>query len=118
MAVNGTVWCAATSPAATHIVQKYWDYLNDPASHKDCNESQFTKAAMTHFAAALSVMDLSSFEPEVDAEAPDKACRISQTEALSRRLPIQDAADFWEQRRESADVSVSSPGQDRHNVDT
>jgi hypothetical protein len=82
--------------AATHIIQKYWDYLNDPSSHPDCDESEFTKDRMQHFAAALSDMDLSSFEPSVDSEAPDKACRIAQMAAASRRLPIQDARDFWE----------------------
>jgi hypothetical protein len=44
--------------AATHIIQKYWDYLNDPLACPDCSESDFTKAAMSHFAAALSPMDL------------------------------------------------------------
>jgi hypothetical protein len=58
---------------ATHIIQKYWDYLNDPVTHPDCSESEFTKAATSHFAAALSSMDLSEFEPAVDAEASDKA---------------------------------------------
>jgi hypothetical protein len=70
------------------------------------------------FAAALSSMDLSEFEPAVDPEASDKACRISSIAALSRRKPIQDAADFWAPRRESADSSVTAPAQDSHNVDT
>jgi hypothetical protein len=51
---------------------------------------------MQQYAAALSDMDLSSFEPLVDSEAPDKACQIAQMAAASRRLPIQDAPDFWE----------------------
>jgi hypothetical protein len=88
--------------AATHIIDKYWDYLNDPVTHPDCNESEFTKTAMSHFAAALSPMDLSNFEPMVDSEAPDKSCRIATQAALSRRKPIQDAPDFWGPRRESA----------------
>jgi hypothetical protein len=93
--------------AATHIIEKYWDYLNDPCQHPDCNESEFTRAAMSHFAAALSSMNLGSFEPAVDAEASDKSCRIATQAALSRRLAIQDAADFWELRRESADGPTS-----------
>jgi hypothetical protein len=40
-------------------------------------------------------MDLSSWEPLVDAEAPDKSCRISQLAAISRMCSIQDAADYW-----------------------
>jgi hypothetical protein len=63
--------------AATHIIQKYWDYLNDPVTHQDCDESEFTKTAMAHFAGVLSSMTLSEFEPMVDAEAPDKSCRIA-----------------------------------------
>jgi hypothetical protein len=53
-----------------------------------------------------------------DSEASDKSCRIATQAALSRRKPIQDAADFWVQRRESADIGDSTPAQDRHNVDT
>jgi hypothetical protein len=82
--------------AATHIIEKYSDYLNDPSSHPDCNETEFTKDRMRQFAAALSDMDLDSFEPSVDSKAPEKACRIAQMAAASRRLPIQDARDFWE----------------------
>jgi hypothetical protein len=104
--------------AATHIFQKYWDYLNDPVTHPDCDESEFAKTAMSHYAAALSAMGLSDFEQAVDAEAPEKPCCISQTAALSRRMPIQDAPDLWGQRRESADSSVIAPAQDSHNVDT
>jgi hypothetical protein len=104
--------------AASHIVEKYWNYLDNPVSHPDCNESEFTKAAMTHLAAALSEMDLSSFEPSVDAEAMEKPCRIATQAALSRRCPIQDAYDYWVPRRESAAVSVPEPGQDSHNVGT
>jgi hypothetical protein len=73
---------------------------------------------MSHFAAELSSMSLSEFEPAVDSESSQKACRIATTAALSRRLPIQDAIDFWGPRRESADISVPAPSQDRHNVDT
>jgi hypothetical protein len=111
-------WQLYYPSAATHIIERYWDYLNDPCQHPDCSESAFTKAAMTHFAAALSFMDLSSFEPAVDAGAKDRSCRIATQAALSRRLPIQDAVDFWAPRRESADSGDASPGQDSHNVGT
>jgi hypothetical protein len=104
--------------AATHIIQKYSDYFNDPSAIPDCDESEFTKTAMSHFAAALSAMDLSHFEPMVDAEASDKSYRIATQAALSRRKPIQDAPDFWGQRRESADTRDSAPAQDRYNVNT
>jgi hypothetical protein len=87
---------------ATHIVEKYWAYLNDLLSHPDCKETQFTKGAMAQYAAALSPMNLASFEPLVDADASDKHCRISQVAVLSRRKPIQDAQDCWEPRGECA----------------
>jgi hypothetical protein len=63
--------------SATHIVTRYWDYLDNPLLHPDCNESEFTKNAMGYYAGALSHMDLSSFEPAVDSEAPDKSLRIA-----------------------------------------
>jgi hypothetical protein len=50
---------------------------------------------MSQMANALSQMDLSHFEPLVDAEAPDKSFRISRTAAISRMRPIQDAAAYW-----------------------
>jgi hypothetical protein len=97
--------------SATHIVTKYWDYLDNPLRHPDCNESEFTKNAMGYYAEALSHMNLSSFEPAVDSEAPDKSLRIATQAALSRRKPIQDAQDLWEPRRESAvgPTSLSDP---------
>jgi hypothetical protein len=78
---------------------------------------------LRQFAAALSDMDLESFEPSVDSEAPKKACRIATIAAASRRLPIQDARDFWEvpgnAPEECGTVSGGpAPGQDSHNVGT
>jgi hypothetical protein len=81
--------------SATHIVTKYWNYLDNPLQHPDCNESEFTKNAMRFYAEALSHMDLSSYEPAVDSEAPEKSFRIATQAALSRRKPIQDAHDCW-----------------------
>jgi hypothetical protein len=52
-------------------------------------------------------MDLRSFEPAVDSDAPDKSLRIATQAALSRRKPIQDAHDCWEPRRGSADGAGS-----------
>jgi hypothetical protein len=78
----------------THVFLKYWDYLNNPTSRSDCSESVFTKDAMSEMASALSNMNLSSFEPMVDAEASDKSCRIASNAAVSRLCPIQDAVDY------------------------
>jgi hypothetical protein len=106
----------------THIVQKYWDVLNDPRAHPDCSESDHTKKSMTEMASALSSMSLNSWEPLVDAEAPDKSCRVSHNAALSRRCPIPDATDYWlpveGQAEAVTDFSDAAPGQDRHNIDT
>jgi hypothetical protein len=81
--------------SATHIVTKYWAYLGNPLRHPECNESEFTKNAMRYNAEALSYMNLSSYEPAVDADAPEKSLRIATQAALSRRKPIQDAHDCW-----------------------
>jgi hypothetical protein len=110
-------------PAAyTHVFMKYWDYVNDPVQHPDCCETEFAKDAMTEIASALSRMDLSHFEPLVDAEAPDKACRTAFLAATSRKCQIQDATDYWNQgpgQEEAGTVSGGSAlGQDSHNVDT
>jgi hypothetical protein len=93
----------------THVFEKYWDYLHDPLTHPDCSESEFTKASMSEFAAALSQMDLSLFEPSVDSEAREKSCRVAQQAALSRRCIVQDAIDYWNQR-EAQERMVTGSG--------
>jgi hypothetical protein len=107
-------------PAAyTHVFEKYWDYLNDPVKHLDCSETELTKDAMSELASALSTMDLSHFIPKVDAEAPDKSCRIAYPAAVSRKCPIQDATDYWGGRSSQDTVSGgSAPGQGGYSVDT
>jgi hypothetical protein len=79
-----------------HVIQKYWDILNDPITHPDCSESDHMKKSMTEMASALSNMDLSPWEPLVDAEASDKSCRVSCNAALSRRCPIPMLTPDWE----------------------
>jgi hypothetical protein len=73
------------------------------------------------FASALSTMDLSLFEPKVDAEASDKSCRIAHDAATSRLCPVQDAIDYWNsgssQVEAVTDQGGSALGQDGHNVD-
>jgi hypothetical protein len=102
-------------PAAyTHVFQKYLDYLNDPLSHPDCSESHHTENSMYEFATALSSMNLSDFEPALDAEADDKSCRIAHLADISRMCPIRDATDCWnpESGQEGAVTGsgVSAPG--------
>jgi hypothetical protein len=79
----------------THILQKYWNVLNDPVTHPDCDETDHTKASMRYMSKHLESMDLSAREPQVDADAPEKSYRVAHIAALSRRSPIQDAADHW-----------------------
>jgi hypothetical protein len=106
----------------THVIQKYWDVLNDPLQHPDRDESDHTKESMSEMVAALKSMQLSSWEPKVDAEASEKSCRVYRNAALSRRCPIQDATDYWlpvEAQAECAtDLGGPAPGQDSHNVHT
>jgi hypothetical protein len=74
---------------------------------------------MHEFASTLSQMDLSSFIPEVDAEALDKSSRMAHDAAISRLCPIQDAIDYWVSPEETVTVSGgSAPDQSGHNVDT
>jgi hypothetical protein len=77
---------------------------------------------MTEMAAALRSMSLDSWEPKVDAEASDKSSRVDHIAALSRRSPIQDAADYWlpldAQVECVTDMGGPVPDQDSHNVDT
>jgi hypothetical protein len=61
---------------------------------------------MDHMARALRSMNCDNWVPCPDVDAPEKAQRISQTAAVSRRCPIMDAHDYWtsaeEQAREEA----------------
>jgi hypothetical protein len=103
--------------------QRYWDYLDNPVNHPDGNESGHTKQNMSEMAAALSSMDLSSWEPLVEAEASDKSCRVAHSAAISRICPIQEATDYWNptgnaQESIGTDLGGPAPGQDSHNVDT
>jgi hypothetical protein len=79
----------------SHVSEKYWDTLDNPLSHPDCSESDFTKAAMTECTSALSQTDLSGFEPLVDAEAKQSSLDIAQEAAISRLCIVKDAVDFW-----------------------
>jgi hypothetical protein len=65
---------------------------------------------MTEFAAALSQMDLSSFEPTVDADAPEKSVSIAHQAALSRRCIEQDAIDYWSQGVADTGSGSFAPG--------
>jgi hypothetical protein len=79
----------------SHVFEKYLEYLHDLPSHPDfASESTFCQEQMNRFSEALSMMDLSAFEPHVSAEADDKAVQVSEEAAISRLRPIQDGLDF------------------------
>jgi hypothetical protein len=90
--------------------------------HPGGSESDHTKGSMSEMADALSSMDLSSWEPQVDAAASEKSCCVAHNAAISRRCPIQDGTNYWlalEAQGECVtDLGGSAPAQDRHNVDT
>jgi hypothetical protein len=106
----------------SHVFEKYWDCLHDPLQHPDCNESDHTRSYTQEMASALASMTLESWEPQVDAEANEKSCRVAHFGALSRRCPIHDAADYWlpghAQESSVTDSGGPPPVQDRYNVDT
>jgi hypothetical protein len=59
------------------------------------SETSFCEEQMSRFSAALSTMDLSGFEPRVDAEAKQWDIETGEDAAISRLRPIQDGLDFW-----------------------
>jgi hypothetical protein len=122
-----------------YLVEKYWNVLNDPAPHADQDTTTHSRASMEHMSRALREMNCEKWTPLPDVDAPEKAQRIAQTAALSRRCSIMDAHDYWaplqSQVQEEAamldakaiiGVDRSSPEQisripaepDSHNVDT
>jgi hypothetical protein len=108
----------------THMIEKYWDYLDDPTEHPEAKEDAHYFSAMQQYAAAVAPMDLSDLEPQPDSMAPEKSQRVASLAALSQRCLVQDANDYWTSPQEQAqEESVTeqhgcAPAQDVHNVDT
>jgi hypothetical protein len=108
----------------THVVEKYWDVLDDPSSHPDADPNAHYFNSMKSMTEALRLMTLSSWEPQPDSTAPDKSQRVARLAALSRRCPVQDAVDYWSSPEEQAQEECGTgqagfaPAQDVHNVDT
>jgi hypothetical protein len=108
----------------SHMIELYWDYLDDPTKHPDVSPTASYYASMSSYSQAVSSMDFSSFTPQPDVEASEKSQRVSQSAALSRRWPVQDATDYWSSIQDHAqEESVTvvhgfAPAQDVHNVDT
>jgi hypothetical protein len=108
----------------THIVEKYWDVLDDPSSHPDADPNAHYFSSMKSMSEALSSMIRDTLEPQPDSLAPDKSQRVARLAALSRRCSIQDAVDYWStpdgQAQEECVTGQAgfAPAQDVHNVDT
>jgi hypothetical protein len=107
----------------THVMEQYWDYLDDPTKHPDVKVDALYYAQMQQYTAAVSSMDFSDFEPQPADVAPEKSQRVAGLAALSRRCLIQDACDYWgstqDQAQEESDTDSHcfAPAQDVHNVD-
>jgi hypothetical protein len=108
----------------THVIEKYWDVLDDPSKHPEADKNAHYFDSMVHMVAALAPMSCESWEPQPDSVAPEKSQRVARIAALSRRCPVQDAVDYWRSLEEQAQEecvtgqSGFAPAQDVHNVDT
>jgi hypothetical protein len=87
----------------SHIMEKYWSHIFDLLSHPDfVNESEVCKERMTIFSQALRTFKRTkNWQPQVDAEAPEKGLRIAQEAATSRVHLIADGPNQWEVCRSS-----------------
>jgi hypothetical protein len=96
----------------SYVFEKYWDYLPDLAQSSDfASESPFCQEQMNRFSSALRMMDLSEFQPLVDAEAKQVDFETAKEAAISRLRPIQDGLDFWgEQGGASTESGSPAPG--------
>jgi hypothetical protein len=95
------------------VCEKYWDCLDNIGSHPDFgDESEVTKTCMGQFSAALVGMDLSNFVPPVGAEAKQSCVDMAQEAAISRLCISQDAYDFWDLHRISADTGSGAAPQE------
>jgi hypothetical protein len=95
-------------PEYGHLMEKYWDVLNDPIQHPDQDMSAHSRDSMIAMAEALRPMTLDNWTPQPDTEVSEKSQRVARTAALSRRCPIMDAHDYWssiaDQTREETDM--------------
>jgi hypothetical protein len=82
----------------SHIMEKYWSHIFDLPSHPDfVTESEISNKRMTIFSQALrSFKRTKNWQPQVDAEAPEKGLRIAQEAAVSRVHLIADGPNQWE----------------------
>jgi hypothetical protein len=92
--------------AYSHVFEKYWDVLEKSLVHPEAaDESDFTKACMFEYQAALEGVSLTV--PVVDSEAPEGGQIVAKQAAISRLCMVQDAPDKWAEM-----VDRSSPGSD------
>jgi hypothetical protein len=82
---------------ASHVFEKYWDYLTRLESHPDfASESPYCQEHMRKFSQDLAAMRHKSFVPKPAAEAMPSDLEIAEDAALSLLRPIPDGPDQWE----------------------
>jgi hypothetical protein len=108
----------------THMMENYWEYLEDPTQHPDIQTDAQYFQYMQQYTAAVSQWDFTDFEPQPSDVAPERSQRVAHFAALSRRCLVQDACDYWSSPQDQAqeervtDSCGFAPAQDVHNVDT
>jgi hypothetical protein len=79
---------------ASHIFEKYWDYLTRLSDHPGCaSESPYCQEHMRKFSQALAKIRHKSFTPRSPAEANQSDHEIAEDAAISRLRPIPDGPD-------------------------
>jgi hypothetical protein len=85
----------------THVFQKYWDTLNDPLQHPgSAIETDRTKSYMYDMSRAIEGWVLENWDPQPSDVASEKAQQVAHNGAVSRRFPIQDSVDYWNEPQE------------------
>jgi hypothetical protein len=99
------------------MFEQYWDFIHAPTQEDAPCESA------RHYASDAAGLTFSC-NALVDAEAPEKSSRIAYSGAVSRKLPVQDAHDYWSSPQEQAQEECDTvelgfaPELDSHNVGT
>jgi hypothetical protein len=99
---------------ASHIFEKYCDYLTRLNEHPDfASESPLCQERMVQFSRALSKLRNKNWTPKSTAEAQEKDLQAAQEAAPSRLRPIPDGPNPWALCRSSTvtagDSSIRIP---------
>jgi hypothetical protein len=86
------------------------DYMPDLSQHPDfASGSLYCQEQMGRFSNSPSTMDLSDFQPLVNAEAKQSDLETAEDGAISRLRPIQDGLELWGIHRSSGDTGSGGP---------